>query len=488
MIPHNLTALTAYALVLHITVWTLVPFFTNANVPLDIILNNPPSDTLAWGYAHHPPLLAWLFTLWRALTPHSDLFVYLLSQLCVVTSMVAIWQLAKQITTPLNACLAVLFVQGSLYHTYLSPEFNHNVILLPLWSLAILAFYHALHSNSWRAWAAWSVAILATMLAKYTSALLILAMLAVLSFPPYRHHLRNPRLYAAASIAFLLFLPHIFWLVDNHFSTVHYALARGSTPTLVWYEAVLSPLRFVLAQFLHVTPMLLFWLALGCPRPQALTHALTKEQRYFLLPLIIMPFVLATFASWLLSLQLRTQWGTPFLLLLPVLIVLAIRLPDRIPSRSFLAVWLALLVTTAAAYPLAAYAKPYLTHTIKRSQFPGKQLSDHIHQLWHEQSATPLPIIIGDRWVAGLVRYYTRKNPPHLFVPPLSPHQRSLATEGAIILTLAPQDPSQPRDDCPRPHTFALTPDTVVPVSPLIFHGIIVPPHTSCLPSLVSTR
>ena len=475
--------LTVYALVTHVLVWTFVPFLTNVNVPLDIILNNPPNDGFAWGYAHHPPLLAWLFTLWRALTPSSDLFVYLLSQLCVVTSMVAIWQLAKQMTTPIQACLAVLFLQGSLYHTYISPEFNHNIILLPLWSLALLAFYHALHRNSWGAWTAWSLAILTAMLAKYTSALLVLAMLAVLTLAPYRHHLRNPRFYVAGVSALLLFLPHVLWLIDNQFSTIHYALARGGNTPLAWYQVTLSPLRFVLAQFLHVTPMLLLWAALGCPRPHR--HTLT-EHRHFLIPLIVVPFVLATAAAWLLAIQLRTQWGTPFLLLLPVLILASIPMPDKRLSRAFVVVWLGLFATTAAAYPLAAYAKPYFTQKIKRSQFPGKQLSQHVNESWQQQSTLPLPIIIGDVWLAGLVRYYTQPHPPRLFVPPLTQEQRArVATEGATLLSQHLQPAPAQSPNCPLTQTFTLTPDTPVPVPPLVFHETIIPPHTSCLPASI---
>jgi len=59
----------------------------------------------------------------------------------------------------------------------------------------------------------------ALMYSKYHSGLLII--LVILSNPRL---LRDPRFYAAGIFAFLLFLPHILWQVNNNFPSFRYHL------------------------------------------------------------------------------------------------------------------------------------------------------------------------------------------------------------------------------------------------------------------------
>ena len=55
----------------------------------------------------------------------------------------AVWRLGCAMLGQQRALLAVLAQQGVLYFTIFTPEFNHNVVLLPLWAALGLAGYRA---------------------------------------------------------------------------------------------------------------------------------------------------------------------------------------------------------------------------------------------------------------------------------------------------------------------------------------------------------
>ena len=45
-------------LIIHLLTWTLVPFFSNINLPLDVIEALAWGSNLEWGFEKHPPLSA----------------------------------------------------------------------------------------------------------------------------------------------------------------------------------------------------------------------------------------------------------------------------------------------------------------------------------------------------------------------------------------------------------------------------------------------
>ena len=59
-------------------------------------------------------------------------------------SLIALWRLGCAMLGQQRALLAVLAQEGVVYFTIFTPEFNHNVVLLPLWAALGLAGYRAL--------------------------------------------------------------------------------------------------------------------------------------------------------------------------------------------------------------------------------------------------------------------------------------------------------------------------------------------------------
>ena len=74
----------------HLILWTLIPSFTNTNLPLDTIEALAWSSKLEWGYYKHPPLSALVVEINYFIFGTHDWAYYLLSQLFVLISFLQI--------------------------------------------------------------------------------------------------------------------------------------------------------------------------------------------------------------------------------------------------------------------------------------------------------------------------------------------------------------------------------------------------------------
>ena len=93
----NLTNTFAIFLIFHLFVWTLIPTFSNINLPLDTIEALAWGSNLDWGFNKHPPLSAFIVELIHFIFGSNDWAYYALSQLCIVVTFVFVWKLSLEI-------------------------------------------------------------------------------------------------------------------------------------------------------------------------------------------------------------------------------------------------------------------------------------------------------------------------------------------------------------------------------------------------------
>ena len=68
----------------HLLIWTLVPSFTNLNLPLDTIEALAWGSNLDWGFNKHPPAVAVFLEIFYKIFGAQDWAYYLLSQIFVL--------------------------------------------------------------------------------------------------------------------------------------------------------------------------------------------------------------------------------------------------------------------------------------------------------------------------------------------------------------------------------------------------------------------
>jgi 4-amino-4-deoxy-L-arabinose transferase-like glycosyltransferase len=386
-----------------IVVWTLVPYICGRSLPLDVV-----SDGLAWGhewqwgYYKHPPLPSWeVEAFFDAL---GDIGPYLLSQISVGLTYLCIFLLGRELMPARLAAAGTALTACVYFFSLPTPEFNHNVAQMPIWTAACFAYYKSVETRRLSWWLLLGALSGTALLTKYASGVLLAAIwLHFLSSPARRAMLATPGPALALAMCGAVAAPHLLWLVDNHFPTLSYATRRaGHTQGLGL--RLIAPLRFLASQLLDISPAILVAAIagfLGRQRPADFPRDKTLE---FLAVLGIGPALIAAAISLLTGMGLRDMWGAPMWSLTGLLIVYAAR--PRWPLVRLRA--LAICVAAAFAvlpccYVVANAVGPAFLGKPSRIQWPDRALAGVFANEFRSRTGQPLRIVAGDGWLAGLI-------------------------------------------------------------------------------------
>jgi 4-amino-4-deoxy-L-arabinose transferase-like glycosyltransferase len=128
-------ALVAVAAALQVVAWTVTPALINFAPPLDVV------ESYMWGREcvlathKHPALPSWVLEGSRVLTAGAIGWpAYLSSQLFIATTFALVFVFGRDIMGSRRAAAGALLLAALPAYTWLSPEFNHNIALLPFWA------------------------------------------------------------------------------------------------------------------------------------------------------------------------------------------------------------------------------------------------------------------------------------------------------------------------------------------------------------------
>jgi 4-amino-4-deoxy-L-arabinose transferase-like glycosyltransferase len=400
---------------LHLAVWSAVPALVQPNLPLDII------ELLVWGrewqlaFFKHPPLVAWIIEAFAALTGHWDRALFALSPLAIVIALWAIWKLSSALIGPEYALLAVLAQEGVVYFNLTSPEFNHNVVQMPLWALLGWSGYCALKRDRLSDWLLLGLWAGLGMLGKYSTALLLLSMgLFLCLHPGARGYLRTPRPYLAAAVCLALLAPHLHAVQQIDFRPFANPFQRAGAATSgldhLWF-----PLKFMAAQLLDISAALILLGCLLLGRGGAVLAARRLEplDRHYVATVALAPIALALLISGGLGLDFRSMWGTPmwgFVGLFGLVFVVREVRPRGL--RLFTRLWPVAFVGFAMTFALIYAVGPYLGYKDIRGHFAGPEMAAAIAKRWSEATGQrPLSLVAGDAWLAGNIAFYGPDRP-----------------------------------------------------------------------------
>lgn len=397
---------------LHLSAWTLAPALIRFNLPMDAMEGALWGHEFQWGYDKNPFLNGWLTEWAIQLSGHADWAIYLLSQLSVVLCFWAVFRFAKKIVSPLYALISVLLLEGIQYYNLHAIDFSDNTLELAMWSLTTLCCYNALTKDTWRAWILTGFFAGCALMTKYYSALLLLP-LAVLILKE-KKFFKNPRAYVALSLFCLIITPHIIWLFQHDFITVHYMLSRTDAKPR-WFNHVYFPLKFTLEQFEALLPALLLLLILVTGKKPFLNPTriqLSPLQYSFLWYVSLGPFLLTLLISLISGITLRAGWGVPLFSFWGLLFL--ITLQPAITTAKFYRFLIAVFILLGLT--VWGYCHALIqSKDISSANFPGKQIAKTITERWHTLYHTPLRYVAGTRWIAGNIAYYS-KDAPSVFL------------------------------------------------------------------------
>lgn len=408
----------AMAVLIHVVCWTVLPLLLLRNVALDMV------EGLAWGrewqlgYEKDPPLFPWLIELLTTWSNKELWISYLAGQLCIATVFYGAWRLGRRVTTDRQALVGALLLEGVYYYNFPTHEFNDIVLQMPFAALFGWLLHKAITENRLADWI-WSGVVASLGLwSRYSMGAYILPLaLFVLAHPVARRRLASPGPWALLLTSTLLFLPHLYWIVESGFVSIEYVGRRA--PKITTIPDFLSGLfSYIGAQLLALLPMLLIAIMLWRWR-SARAWLQLKWQNFdqaYVTVLALGPIVFSLLLSIVTARSLRAMWGAPLWCFIGVFIVMIVRpVLSTGRLRYFGYSWFIALLLPATIFILDQLYGAKISGNDKRTHFPGTELARIVTDRWHATINSPLKYVAGDTWYAGNVSFYSSARPSTMF-------------------------------------------------------------------------
>jgi Dolichyl-phosphate-mannose-protein mannosyltransferase len=396
---------------LHAAVWIALPTVLYKNLPLDLIEALTYGREWQLGYDKLPPLPWWLVEIAYRLFG-TDLAYYALSEIVIVATFAIVFAAARPLVGAVGALVAVLIIDGLHYFNYTAPKFNHDVMQLPFWALAGLAFRSGLRHGRSIDWLLLGIALGLAAWAKYFAAVLAIPLaLFLLVDRDARRALATPGPWLALAAALATMAPHLVWLVRNDFLPFVYASAR-SVPSRGALDHLLHPLAFALSQAGALVSALMIALPLRWPRPTERAAKADDFDRRIVTLLAFGPAATVIALSLVTGRGLVAMWGYPLWLFIGLWLVMASgALIDRARLARVAALWAVVFIGLAGAFVVNYAVMPAIDHRYRAAFFPGDRLAEEIAQRFRAATGTSLRYVIASMWVGGNIAHYAAERP-----------------------------------------------------------------------------
>ena len=389
----------------HLIIWTVIPYLSNKNLPLDVI------EALAWGqnfdlgYTKHPPLSAWIPGILFKFFGNKDWIYYFLSQIFIIISFIFLWKLASFFfKNKIRILLSVLSVEGIAFYTFESPQFNVNICQIPLWIGTIYFFFKSIKNNKICDWVLLGIFSALGFLTKYIFLYLLISLFFYLVFILIKNKKFYFNFFYSLFIFLLIISPHLQWLFQNDFSTIDYALKRGGLHESNIYNHLTNPSKFLITQIIISFPFfLLIYLLI---KKIKIRLPLNNEKFIFLLFSFLLPFFLILITSIITGSRIRTMWMIPFYSLIGIFFIYLYENYINLKKlKNFKILLIIFLVISPTLYSLRSI------YFDSRTGYEGKIITLEIEKEWKTISKANISNVGFSEWYAGNLSYHLHNRP-----------------------------------------------------------------------------
>ncbi len=393
-------------LVLHLTMWTLIPTLSNTNLPLDTIEALAWGSNLDWGYSKHPPFSAFAVEFIYKIFGNNDWSYYFLSQIFVVTTFYFVWKFSNLILDDkIYSLLAVLILSSIFFYNFTTPEFNVNVSQLPFWALTVYFFWKGINFNKKIDWIFFGTFSAFGFLSKYLFIYILISLFIffVFNLKKYKQSIKN--YFLSILISLVLLIPHFVWLLNNDFITVNYGIHRSGVSDYILIDHFKNPAIFLLKQTIILIPFLIMFFTII--KKIKLIINKNDKKTLFVISINLIPILLILSTSIITGAEIRTMWMTPFYIFLGTLFFMIFKkVIDLKNVKKFYYLFLFFFILS----PLI-YLGVSLTDNTKRTNYPGKEIARLVQNKWDDNFSNEIKIVVGNYWAAGNLSYHLYSRP-----------------------------------------------------------------------------
>jgi len=401
--------------------WFLLPFFVQSNLRPDSIEQIFVGKEWVLSSVKHPTLTAWMLEVALIVTGQAEWATYLVSQIAVLCVLWCLWTLGKEYLPNHLAFLAVVAGCNYRYLNIGSTYFHNSISILPFWAFSILFFYKAVKEERRLSWGLAGLCLGLGMLCKYPMSALALAFSLFVAVSPQARK-QWKRFFLMAGVAFLVFAPHLLWLVKHDFSTLRYA--SYITQARHFYDHLVNPLVFVLSQGGLLIPVVIPLIPLLGRRWKPISNRWvffsTKEQasnpdewkNRFLLFVVLVPVLLQVLVFVWGGGRMRSGLGTHLWLFFPILLLYGFQTTTT-PKNLTTAFRYGIIIVVVTMICFVSHYQMDAVFGRKPSDvaFPGRQLAKEVEKIWHDRYDQPIPYVAGEWKLGGNVAFYGKDRP-----------------------------------------------------------------------------
>tara|TARA_B100001093_G_scaffold516823_1_gene596603 strand:+ start:467 stop:1858 length:1392 start_codon:yes stop_codon:yes gene_type:complete len=391
-----------YFLFLHIFIWTVVPSVFNANLHLDTIEALAWGNELEWGYDKWPPMFPIFTELFFKIFGNQDWAYYFLSQIFVIITFFLIFKFSLFFfEEKIYALISIMLLEGIYFFNYTTPELNAFICEFPFLAATVFFCWKAINQNDYYNWIMFAAFAGFSSLTYYLSVYLLASIgLFFLSDMIYKKKI-NLKYFLVLFIYLIIISPHLYWLYNNEFKSVGYAIFRSFDDPLSGineiklFDHLLYPLIFLIKQIIILIPFLVILKFLIISFKVKINFK--DKKLIFLFTIFILPIILMFLTSLLGGIRIRTMWMTTFYLFPGIFFVYLYKENIRLNNlKSFFNIFLLFFILSPILYAADSYFKKE-----KRTDFPGEKIAKSIQEKWNRNFSEPIEIVVGEGWVYG---------------------------------------------------------------------------------------
>jgi hypothetical protein len=453
--------------------WLLVPAIFYSAPPGNLTEVVAAGRELAFNASFGPPLAYWLAEFAMRAAGNHVVGVYLLSQVCILVTYWAVFQLGRETIGERHAMLAVLLMTGVAVFTVGSPDFGPDILMMPLWGLALLFLWRASGEGREFYWLALAFVAGLMLLTSYVALVLVAALIL---FPAMSQRGRTAMFSPGAGVAALALTAMVLASVAvlmQHGSPLFPDLTQLRKSVAIdrnlgsWLKLV------VLVIIAHAGAIILILVSSNLPRRKEAEAAVVarapvdpyaRRMIYFfaLAPLIVVSLISA------LAGRAEIASVAPLLILTGLAIVVAGGDAILLYHQRVLGVaWFALLLLPPVLTAIGVMTLPAIFAVDLKTAQPADPIARYFTENFERRTGRKLEFVAGDARLASLIGLASERRPHVIFesgkgLPQLA-RPEDAAEKGVVVVWRATDNAGTP-----PPEVKAMFPN-IVPEVPRVF-------------------
>ena len=414
--------------------WTLLAIISQTAPHKDNVEELFWIQHLDWGYPKFGPISTWIVYAWTSLLGRSFWVTYVAGQANVALMLLVVWQIALAMMTPARALMAVVLTSLVTYHSINGIQASSNLLMLFPVALFLWSLLLAVRHQIWWRWVLVGLAGAICLLTKYNAGIWFAVMGIWVLLDSRMHNWRAMLGILVAIIAGMVAtIPHIFWLIRENAPTLHYMEYQVSGE--INHMAQLG--KFIASQIGKLSPLisalilLHFTLKKGRDTQSHQSSVIYQVQESRFIAFAALGPMLLTSLLGTAFISLHANWATTYFTAFGIY---ALRWVPQIDSartlNKMLKIGLIINILIASGTALYYGVIADLINKTPRENFPATELGIKLDQIWDANVKSPMKIVIGETWIAGVTSVKSKYQP---FVIPYGNYEESAEIKPEMV-------------------------------------------------------